>query len=688
MAVRLLLYIGTVVFCYQAVSLATSPQSPCYPHGSIICKVYNHTQLDCSARDLTCIPPLPMTASLTGLTLYSNQLTVIPDDSFNGLHQLLHLNLSQNQISDIYTDSFKGLCQLLELDLSYNRIANLTDTPFQNLTSLHRLNLHGNWIRSLNSTSFSTLTNLEVLTIDLYFMTEYISETPFINLVSLKRLDVMIPAPLVATSKFIYGLTKLETLRVVGSFHINWTDFCSLSSLQTLTLSGDFIDEQDVPSECSAAISLKHIETGIIHTPSSYKYLYEHLLLLTSLTTFVYADDVNSPIQELHSLNSPLQKLTLWFIMPVTLNSSTFESLAKWNASLMVLEIDAIEFRIEDSPFEMFPGLRVLKISCKHEFPQPVQKFSSKTFDGLKNLQELYLNYLQLNVYESSSLDILGTYNSLKVLDLADNNMDDISRDQFCLIPSLERLVLLRNNFDILPAYYDKCTPHLNTFRFGDNSIAVPLYQSLICSICQDLHKLSTLDAIFWNDQLYNCTCPKLVTLNLDRSNLITEFTRNIVMYIPNLQKLQLGKVNINYAPITNIKETLQMFKSHNLQILDLSFNAISTIDTEDAKLLSNLTYLDLRNNLLTSPDYLRNLNALQILLLSGNKIVSISKTFLSNVNHPRLQSIDLNNNPFQCDCGVMALRNWLLTDKVVDLQNYFADATNYCCVTPESKKV
>ena len=492
-----------------------------------------------------------MNGSITGLTLYQNKLTVIVDEIFKGFHKLLHLNLSRNLISDLSANSFNGLQQLVELDLTFNNIANLTGTPFHNLTSLKRLNLSNNWITSLTASSLSRLTNLEVLTIDID--RKDISDTPFIDLVSLKSLHVETTLEPDETTKIIYGLTKLETLNLAG-FHINWTDFCSLNSLQTLKSAFAYYDEQNIPNECITAIPLKYVDTGAFDTysPSPFKFL-KHLRNLTSLVTSVYSDDLNAVIQELHSLSSPLQSLNVQFLMSVTLNSTTFESLAKWNASLTVLEIVAQEFWIEDSPFGWFPHIQILKMSCPQGLVQPLRKLSSKTFDGLTSLQQLHLNYLQFNVYESSALNILGRYNSLKVLNLANNGMDYLTYDQLCLIPSVEKLEFSYNHFDSLPSYYTPCTPNLTKLLLPSNG---DIYRSiLVVFVCQNIPKLATFNAKYWPVYFVNGTCLKLETLNLESSSIQT-YAKNTEMYVPNLKRLYMAKVNLRNAPIRNIKET------------------------------------------------------------------------------------------------------------------------------------
>ena len=126
----------------------------------------------------------------------------------------------------------------------------------------------------------------------------------------------------------------------------------------------------------------------------------------------------------------------------------------------------------------------------------------------------------------------------------------------------------------------------------------------------------------------------------------------------------------------------MTIFNAPLLKTVDLSSNHISMIDEEDAKLLSTVIYLNLRNNLLASLSNLNHLYYIKELLLGSNKISIVPKFLLSKTP---LQTVDLRDNVFLCDCNVEDLQVWMLTDTVAYLWNSPSTVNRYICVEPDS---
>ncbi|XP_072048706.1 toll-like receptor 2 type-2 [Amphiura filiformis] len=237
--------------------------------------------------------------------------------------------------------------------------------------------------------------------------------------------------------------------------------------------------------------------------------------------------------------------------------------------------------------------------------------FSPNAFDGLENLQELHLNYLYFNVLATKALDIFRAYNSLKVLNLGGNAIqDDITHDQLCLIASLETIDLSENRIYSLPQSFP-CNPKLKTLLLNNSSPVWPSVGINLVKTCHNAPTLNILDASSWFIQVGSCTCPKLTTLNLNEIE-IWNFIAGTEVTVPNLQRLHMANLQISsefmYAQ-NIIKTVLNTFKSQSLQFLDLHSNPISAIGKEEAMLLVNLTWLDLSNNQLVSLSTLQNLN-------------------------------------------------------------------------------
>ena len=169
---------------------------------------------------------------------------------------------------------------------------------------------------------------------------------------------------------------------------------------------------------------------------------------LVSLTNFKYthdytASDDHTKIQTLNSLNSSLQTFELYLVDDtVRLNSTTFESLSKWKESLQELTLFCISsygnIQIEGSPFQWFPQLQRLQIlgtSTTASWTSP-----KNTFRGLANLKEVHLNDLSLG--DDIAADILNTpaMQSLKVLDLAHNEIRKLRSPVWGMISDMATL--------------------------------------------------------------------------------------------------------------------------------------------------------------------------------------------------------------------------------------------------------
>ena len=201
---------------------STEDSSCSFPPGSIACKAWNYTNMDCSQRELVCIPQLRNNASLESLDLSNNELSVLPADAFSGFINLQALDLSSNKISTINSDTFSALCNLLSLDLSGNKISSMNGT-FTGLVNLIALDL------SHNSLSF-------------------ISGSPFQYLHSLKTLSLLLSfqQKLTVTPKTFVGLKHtLQNLYISATDMITYTPFVQLSSLQHLEL------RLKVPNSCN-----------------------------------------------------------------------------------------------------------------------------------------------------------------------------------------------------------------------------------------------------------------------------------------------------------------------------------------------------------------------------------------------------------------------------------------------------
>ena len=709
--------------------LPTQP-SPCtYPHGSIPCKVWNYTNLDCSYRELDCIPPLPHATTLKVLDLsgnkisrissnafsdlfklqmldlYHNDISVLHQNAFNGLQELQHLDLSDNSISNIHGDAFSELRELLSLYISCNNLL-INDNTFSGLQKLKNLELSCSVLQIPDGSPFHELISLQTLKIladnvicltnatfvglkslqELSIMNIYVDNitAPFAGLLSPRSLtifnsNIQSVADCVKVEKLFNGLDRLEYLSLsVGGQFCSDIDICPLVSLNSLVMSNGNLTNTN---KCMQEIPLKML----YFSPPYGEPIYPPYALFPHLTNLSIYADAPGALKTLKSLKSPLQKLSIYFYTNLALNSTTFESFAKWNESLLILELicrspGCSKVIIESSTFKCFSNLHSLLLQ---DATRSSTSFHVDTFKGLKNLQKLSL-HTKYDIFASGALQTFNMYNTLKILDFNSAEMSgDILGVQLCTISSSLQTIDLSENRFSFPLYLPCILRDLKVLILDNQSSRYFTYY--LESLGQALPNLHELHASNAGDKtsrtctVDTCKFPSLTILDLSGNKFFRDDKDGV--YTPCLEKIFLSSLMLNNINV------LKIFKSYQLTYLSLSRNQISIISEHDATFFHNLTYLDLSSNHLTSIDNLQYLTNLKILYLNNNQIGTIPKSFLSKSKLSYLRKIKLNQNPLVCDCNIEPLAKWLLTDKVVYLQYYKKDDRNYCCVLPDSKR-
>ena len=770
-------------------------QPPCvFPNGSIACKVWNHTNLDCRGRNLVCIPSFPYAGSVKLLDLTHNQMSIVSDNAFSGLHNLLQLNLANNLLTYFQDKAFSGLhalrsldvsnnCllaplenvfselhELQSLDLSYNYIRFLNDStfsglqklitldlssncvsfckytllgsPFQHLVSLQTLNLESNSIDSLENVSFLGLNNL--LTLNLGSVTDEIihvanatfawlsnlqsleitffgldNPNPFFGLKSLQKLDIAVQftsrSDCINFEKCFINLEKLESLSI--NQH-NWArttcstiDFCSLSSLQSLDLVGVNIR---ATNNCFQAVHLKHLSLRPLRNTNLPQPPYEMMEHLTSFHLTVYSD-FQMRMQALDSLNSSVQSLTVTSQTDFALNARTFESCAKWNESLLKLDLFCdtycFEIKTQSSPFKWFSNLLFLRLRGRGTSTLPY--LSADTFKGLEHLQVLILHKVQNNIFESEALGVFSKSKFLEIIKFTESYMEGSIGDGLCSISSLTSVDLSYNSINKFAQGLSCTLPNLKVLnlhnqerQYGERLHPWFSFETL-CQIMPNLTELHAQQVGFVDVQTCtkdSCRLVNLTTLDLSNDNFVHHDNNSDLIYVPHLENLYLENIGVFFYHSLKV---LNIFEAPQLKYLKFGSNFVEVVDQEDALLLSNLTYLGLGNNQLTSiPNiFFRNLRyldlsgnklteisnlldhqKLEILYLGKNEISIVPKALFSSSNMPLLHTVDLNSNPFACDCSVEPLQKWLLTDTVVNFYHYYAENI-YRCVSPDSTR-
>ena len=478
-ATQIVLFI-TIYFLYHAYDAAcnvsTDPphrKPRCtYPKGSLSCKIWNYTNMDCSYRDLDCIPSIQQKSKLELVDLSHNKLHTLTENVFVGFNKLQILNLSSNLISSIHVSAFAGLDQLLTLDLSSNYINSLSDDGFKELQNLKFLYLNDNFLSFVGNRTFYGLNQLKTLNLipsrswnefDLVpgsspfqvlpslqtLLIQYvtISSVTFDGIEKLQSLQISVrnmttDAPFSKLSALEYlrvyfkytvdcsyfcenlftGLDKLKYLRIdylKNECYVNIT-FCPLVSLKSLHLRNLKMNLSD---SCLQTIPIKSLVTFVYDTNSFVLQMFKHL------SNLVYqAEEGYEAVRALNLMNSPLQNLTLQFIRNMNLSTASFGSWPEWKESLLELTILPYSdfgntMWIVGSPFQWFTKLEVLRIKGYYTVALEIRMLSTNVFHGLERLKELHVTYTNIPSLFYQALGIFGKYNTLLVLDLSHNQI-------------------------------------------------------------------------------------------------------------------------------------------------------------------------------------------------------------------------------------------------------------------------
>ena len=409
-----------------------------YPSGILPCKVFDSSHLDCSYRDLWEIPPVP--ANITWIDLSRNYLQNISHDSFAEQGYLTDINLGDNYIQTIHGSpfmdlnaaqtlivshtlldhlaptSFRGLFNLLKLDLAFCYLRNLPGEIFDDLKKLQSLDIQFNYLTEVPNQSLSSLTSLQFLNMMFNSFFSLNFGEGFKNLISLTELRVR-PLDLnVSRNGTSYGMAYYEHSHVV----LDNDTFQYLAEIPLKSLAIIFNDVDNVTVD---------VEDGIFEPLKNLTYLYSFWGFRNAIPS------LQGDIESLHLILNP---------NGMRLTNTTLEDLVKWKTSLRHLDLHYSGIDgIYGAAFASFSNLCTLNLTG---VLYSMQYISDDAFQGLHNLEELFLGNNQINSLPVKAFQAF-TNGSLKVLDLSYNALTGRFRDDhsFDSLSTLTHLNLSHN---------------------------------------------------------------------------------------------------------------------------------------------------------------------------------------------------------------------------------------------------
>lgn len=360
--------------------------------------------------------------SLANLSLSSNSITKIAQDTFSGSQSLQKISLHNNVILEIEDGAFDSLNHLTELDLSKNSITCITDF---NLFNLKVLNLSKNSMEFFQSSRSSDAYKLQLLDLSENKM-HYFPLLPRNNV--LQHLDV--------------SRNQLQSLNATGSPDRRTTFF--FLHLRFLDMSYNQL--RDIPESffyCMASLEVLNVSNNCIN---SFVITNEAILQtvkiinlsFNSLQTLTFGENPMSSLEELHLQGNDL----------AVLDHQIFQRLP--NIRHLYLQGNALQICDADNrppecvSFSSVPNLQFLYLSENNLQTLPSNAFTNTPLE----LLDLSLNP-GLEMHQDS---LSGLETSLVHLLLRENNISSLNTDLSSL-KSLKHIDLSTNQLTTLPAW-------------------------------------------------------------------------------------------------------------------------------------------------------------------------------------------------------------------------------------------
>uniref|UniRef100_A0A7N8YDK4 Slit homolog 2 (Drosophila) n=1 Tax=Mastacembelus armatus TaxID=205130 RepID=A0A7N8YDK4_9TELE len=614
------------------------------------------TTVDCHGQGLRSVPR-NIPRNTERLDLNANNLTKITKADFAGLRHLrlgltlyrlislspvfstsfsLSSDLSENQIQGVPRKAFRGAVEIKNLQLDYNHISCIEDGAFRALRDLEVLTLNNNNISRLSVASFNHMPKLRTFRLHsnnlqcdchVAWLSEWLRQRPRLGLYT----QCMAPPHLRG-----HNVAEVQKKEFVCTGHqSSSSSSCSvLQCPESCTCSNNIVD-------CRGK-GLTEIPTNLPETITEIR-LEQNAIKVIPAGAF-----------------SPYKKLR---------------------------RIDLSNNQISELASDAFQGLRSLNSLVL--YGNKITEISKGLFEGLFSLQLLLLN---ANKIACLRVDAFQDLHNLHLLSLYDNKLQTIAKGTFSSLRAIQTLHLAQNPFICdchlkwLADYLQdnpietsgaRCT---SPRRLANKRIGQIKSKKFRCSGTEDYRSklggdcfadLACPEKCRCEGTTVDCSNQKLAkipdhipqyTAELRLNN--NEFT--VLEATGIFKKLpQLRKINLSNNRITDIEEgTFEGASGVNELIL--TSNKLENIHHRMLKGLSGLRTLMLRSNRIScvSNSSFTGLSSVRLLSLYDNLITSMNPGAFDTLHS--LSTLNLLANPFNCNCHLAWLGDWLRRKRIV----------------------
>ena len=361
---------------------------------------------------------------------------------------------------------------------------------------------------------------------------------------------------------------------------------------------------------------------------------------LLSKKFFNFAININlTSLEELVlSLNSMKRIEPSSFIRDLN-SAKIFKGLV--NLTELNLSMNSIT-KLEKEAFAYLSKLIVLDLSSNF-----IESIEKKSLVGLNSLEELNLRNNCLKLNENSTVKASSPFlnlKKLKILNLADNQLEFIRKPLFKGLTSLTQLILHRNKLRKIED---------NVFRF-DNDHTLENHTLIKLDLSANL--IGKLEKNIFN----GLTCLEDLHLYSNQIQSIEELCFQDLKQLKHLdlscnemeiirKEMFLGLINLNALIMSNnavcIMQENCFVELENLKRLDLSYNRLEELNRNNFSKLKNVEDLSIRVNQIKALEEITFVSLLnhKKLDLSFNKLSHLNKHFFNGLHH--LEELKLTSN-------------------------------------------
>ena len=519
--------------------------------------------------------------------------------------------MSFNRISHLKNLTFSNLSKLSILNLSYNRISIIESYALEGLSQLELLNLTVNRLDYLNCDILNHAPRLGRL----YIKNNSLTKIPAVfNLTKLRLLDLS--ANLLTKAYFppsFQLLTSLITVRLnennIGQLSASDFKYLPAEQIYTFSCKACNLTQLKGPDTFSRFKSLRMSDLSKNHFNRV-----QLSILFESLSASVNLKELKL-IEVINGYNLP--SYFFRFFKHVQLKNLFLSYSIKYGVLL-------------DYTFFSLKNLIMLQLNHAE-----ITNISPRAFEGLNNLEYLYLDYVGLSFQNYPHFGTLFPPSLLK-LSLSGNCMRQIIKPHtFDNLPRLQTLFLRKCDIYGLDRRAFSLNNSLKTLDLSHNLI----YINKIFD-ASSFRRLSNLTKLLLTDNDLNEIIYK-------------ESGSDLLKYLINLKTLQLSRNKIETLPVNFFNS-----QSH-LTVLDLNQNNIKSWDSDLFYPLKRLTKL----------------------YLAQNKIQLITNESVQNWKN--LSEINLEDNPFDCGCDSLWFLQWI---RQTSIEISFLN-DNYFCGSPKADR-